>query len=98
MSKHTPGPWYTAVTVGNDIAILGQTAGNVCVIRIIYPHRSEQEQIANARLIAAAPDLLAVLQLALKEHDEYEAGQRIYDAWVEPARAAIAKAMGGCHE
>lgn len=48
------------------------------------------EAEANAQLIAAAPDLLAVLQ----ELIEIEGPQPGTAAWADKARAAIAKATG----
>lgn len=61
MSAHTPGPWR--VTAGRIIVqdagvIIGSAAGHPN--SGFYP--TEEEGVANARLIAAAPDLLAVLQ------------------------------------
>jgi hypothetical protein len=49
------------------------------------------QDFANAKLCAAAPDLLAVLQWALKNDDSAILG----DKWGNFARAAIAKATGG---
>lgn len=45
-----------------------------------------KEQETNARLIAAAPDLLAACELALESGDDYAAEQAI--------RAAVRKAKG----
>jgi len=54
-------------------------------------HEKEAEQTrANARLIAAAPDLLEALQSFPGFTDDATAG----DAWLEKMRAAIAKAIG----
>ena len=57
---------------------------------------SEAERVANARLIAAAPDLLAALRLALAR---YESAKRLHvgrfvndDADMATIRAAIARA------
>lgn len=49
----------------------------------------EAECEANARLIAAAPDLLSALEWAVNSQPEDA------DSWVTEARAAIAKAKGG---
>lgn len=63
MSKHTPGPWVTAY---DDGGITPDTAsGNRIfdIARIYWPDRlREAEYRANARLVAAAPDLLAALR------------------------------------
>lgn len=53
--------------------------------------------IKRARLIAAAPDLLAALKSMLREHDALQlAERRTGDRWPAAtlARAAIAKATG----
>jgi len=63
MTKHTPAPWryeqYKDFTdrEGGQIGISANTWGNLC---IVYQHccKDPQEGMANARLIAAAPDLL----------------------------------------
>ena len=60
--KHTPGPW-TLFNDGKCVAGPESTAGAghgvaMCSMRA----RSDEEARANARLIAAAPDLLAALK------------------------------------
>lgn len=86
-AKHTPGPWkldcYGQVTLENGHTLL--------VSGIASPMVPTAESIANARLIAAAPELLA----ALREIMEYNGGATtaLHDAYVmERAHAAIAKA------
>jgi hypothetical protein len=57
-----------------------------------FPQREWNEmQEANARLIAAAPDLLRVAELLVSWLDEEEGSHKLCDA----ARAAIAAATGG---
>ena len=58
-------------------------------IKKFGPHK--QDLIANARLIAAAPDLLEALKLAVRqnEHDMLMTGEEC-----RQCRAAIAKAEG----
>jgi hypothetical protein len=54
--KHTPGPWGVG---GNSRApTVVSNAGTICDLMNKQP---ETERVANARLIAAAPDLLAEL-------------------------------------
>lgn len=57
-AAHTPGPWWIADAVGH---VLGPDA--IKVATTYFPERSFAEHKANARLIAAAPDLLRALQL-----------------------------------
>lgn len=91
---HTPGPWFL---FGNDHCVGGPTndpeqptAGiAMCAMRL----RTPQETTANARLIAAAPDLLA----SLEEFVCYRGGANnpIEDQYVmDRAEAVIAKAKG----
>lgn len=76
--KHTPGPW--TVNGGDDVWIGNRT----CV------HIGDED---DARLIAAAPDLLEVLKSLLDMDISYRRGPVVQEA-VEKARAAIAKATG----
>jgi hypothetical protein len=105
-AKHTPGPWrvdrYGIVTGGADYC----TSVAECQVppKSKFPPseyaRLAAEQNANARLIAAAPDLLEALQLASDMlHDVANApGDPLYDPTLHKAcadaRAAIAKAEG----
>ena len=89
MSQHTPGPWTNGTLVLND--------GSVAVVnpdlrRRICRVDDDGDLEANARLIAAAPDLLA---LVLKAHKDLCGCQSFGEdcGWPD-ARAAIAKATG----
>ena len=101
MSKHTPGPWEVkpyAWQRGNVSVFapkFGRAPYGACVA---YTPCSDgvggaEGALANARLIAAAPELLE----ALKRIDEMcAAPPNFSDATMqEIARAAIAKAEGG---
>jgi hypothetical protein len=56
MSKHTPGPW-------GDVHGIIQATNNYIIARIDAPvHLHNEITEANARLIAAAPDMLAALK------------------------------------
>ena len=65
MSKHTPGPWFISETgpkwsinVGNGGASNRHIAMVSCYQEFISDHT---ENLANARLIAAAPELYRLL-------------------------------------
>lgn len=108
MSKHTPGPWNVieGVADGGGIAI-GPDLEDVGPHALVTFNGGESE--ANARLIAAAPDLLEVLQdgynrfetmryvlqaIEAAGHDlPMEYGSEIA-RWVERAAAAIARTEG----
>lgn len=100
MSKHTPGPWLTDrnnVHTG-QIATINHCLNNdwveVWTDKWAETGLGEAEQEANARLIAAAPDLLDALQGVLKI-DRGTSGRIIIEGWQEEViRAAIAKATG----
>ena len=73
MNTHTPGPWTAYNSHGGTIYRswrIGEsntTPGVTCPIATIANEdtgRTGDEQVANARLIEAAPDLLAALQEA----------------------------------
>jgi len=100
-AQHTPGPWEAVIDSQTPSWVWVAPADwhtRVCRV-VLYAYEKEEQQ-ANARLIAAAPDLLAAL----------EAGAECLVSWMEMAdpdyvrepdeqvlaamRAAIAKARG----
>ena len=91
--EHTPGPWSVSFeSVDPEWAIVATQGG-----RVVANVNADHLQDANARLIAAAPDLLeAVADLIsltrvvrLSVRLEYDQLKRI-----DRAKAAIAKAEG----
>ena len=86
MAEHTPGPWevvpglddkarvFYVRTIDNDLHYIAQIG------------RFGENAPANARLIAAAPDLLAALETAVASGKSWHG--------ISSARAAIAKAKG----
>lgn len=59
MNKHLKGPWKTSVV--DDTLIVG--AGESAIAMTLGEYSTESEAMeANARLIAAAPDLVAALE------------------------------------
>jgi hypothetical protein len=81
-STHTPGPWRTT---GVNVR-----AGDALICYAMNHHANaetpESEKLANARLIAAAPDLLLALErLAHPMADDED---------LDYARGIIAKAKG----
>jgi len=93
---HTPGPW-TLVEHDRDFFVLPDGDDNGCITEI--PNRGNgrnyDENQANARLIASAPDLLLLLKQAVARVEIANAeGNPILSAWLQDARAALAKAEG----
>lgn len=91
ISKHTPGPWMACNAGTLWDYFVWSDAADKSVCNIDYSEQSAAEVEANARLIAAAPELLAALQ-ALAEVALYRDGD--CTAQLTTARAAIAKATG----
>lgn len=81
MSKHTPGPWHFANGV--------QIRSDKHQIAKVWMMRGG-EGAANARLIAAAPDMLEVLEAVetLVTRDRHD------DINIDSLRAVIAKVRG----
>jgi hypothetical protein len=98
--NHTPGPWvvWSPNEFGNPS--IGRESGPS--LAIVFRSNHEAELEANARLIAAAPDLLAALEhaeyaltrWAMYGHSDRPPEQYRADEWARDARAAIAKAKG----
>ena len=62
MSKHTPGPWSDEkIWPTPDHLIHANVEGQPHALACAYGMRGVGEREANAKLIAAAPELLAVL-------------------------------------
>ena len=87
MSGHTPGPWRVE-EYGRYVVVRGCDGRIVHEIRIKAP-----DAPANARLIAASPELLAALIRIVDAMDARD-GDEIVPG-VDAARQAIAKATGG---
>jgi hypothetical protein len=85
MNKYTPGPWEASF--GDDGAVIS----NGCVTVANIPLDADRYS-ANARLIAAAPDLLAALELCERSLEERNTELETHAA--KKAREAIAKAKG----
>ena len=102
-TQHTPGPWSTATGRLGGLLIMG---ADDSMVTVIAPEDGAVG-VANATLIAAAPDLLAALEaltgaywdvdidrLEDESRDEYNARLDEYSAVLKAGAAAIAKARG----
>lgn len=99
MSAHTPGPWGIEQT--DDTNWIGFMRPHdrkveliVCTTARDFTLKDEarEENDANARLIAAAPELLEAAMAFIAPFDGIEV---VHDGDIAKARAAIAKATGG---
>lgn len=116
MNKHTPGPWQaptwpacTNLQIGSDDYPFMHQVGFVdgqSAIAVAYGD-GQCEAESNARLIAAAPELLEALRNLLAYADAYSDSMMVHGRGAEQlgngadavsvsgmARAAIAKATG----
>lgn len=91
MSNHTPGPWHLTDHISPHISIYagGETVDGIekptkTIVGPIYK-ASGKEFAANARLIAAAPEMLALLKNEVSTADSQ---------WDCEVRALIARVEG----
>ncbi len=82
-AKYTPGPWKAGKQLRDGSFTI--TAPAATVFRCCPFHTSERNAEANARLIAAAPELLEALQ-ALVEHGTDSPGHLAAEAAIRKAR------------
>jgi uncharacterized protein YciI len=105
--QHTPGPWFVAADPRPKathpearkfahnlyrFVATGPELDDDGTEQVVCSMMDGPEQVANAYLIAAAPELLAALEGLLA--DPY-LSHSINNDRMAPARAAIAKAKGG---
>lgn len=90
-TRYSQSPW-TLVDVGEI-----KSADGYVVVEVSGPNRLDliPQKEANARLIAAAPELLEALELMVDHHSNewLDHSQPIYNI-MKKARAVIAKAIG----
>jgi len=90
MGKHTPGPWKTVrpeSQYSNSVRVFTERSQYLATVG-----GSDQlldEIIANARLIAAAPELLEALQEVIEDGLKTN-----MESWITKAKDAIDKATG----
>ena len=89
MSKRSPGPWHTRESATHV------TVTNARGDAVFHDDKRIPGVMADARLIASAPELLEALKLALEywRHRQQRYKNRS-PVWVQAARAAITKATG----
>jgi len=95
-AKHTPGPWEAQINPRfDDIEVHsdhGVRLADVNDVNGLTFAPERPEAIANARLMAAAPDLLEALEVAIEWDSHDDMGWPAL--WLEKAETAIAKAKG----
>jgi hypothetical protein len=100
MSAHTPGPWTDESGDGSKWGVFDADGRAVALAQQIVSLRVDvyqAERTANARLIAAAPDLLAALVecvVDMQATEDFYGPHTKAQEVMAAARAAIAKAEG----
>jgi len=88
MTSHTKGPWAIhPSTFYYDVIRAGQD-------EVASYHKMLPNAEANARLIAAAPDLLEALESISRRWEESDKVNNLACNMVEDARSALAKVKG----
>lgn len=98
MSKHTPGPWRSNTAYDTKyLKVVCQGDANI-VCRVHGGGVSEETAIADARLIAVAPEMLEKLELVC-ELCNCTVGERasghLVGCWVPEINVVIRKAKTG---
>lgn len=89
---HTKGPWRTHLT--DDTLVIDADGLPVATMDGNYIDGSHAAMEANARLIAAAPDLLEAMQAILVSDRERYPQCNLLSDDLARAKAAVAKATG----
>lgn len=91
-AKHTPGPW---IVIARDSSVKVQRDNHnpICDLEADHFSAKDERTLADAHLIAAAPDLLEACHLLFRELSEF-CLERDSEA-LRAGRAAIAKAERG---
>ena len=89
MAEHSPGPWTPRYSIAGPISEVMDAEGLV-ICEMVLPVGGIPVSDSNAHFIAAAPEMLAALEMVV---------DRIYDFGTEfedlaTVKAAIAKAKG----
>lgn len=97
MSAHTKGPWTCTPRFQDKVDVIHAEpkkpgAASLTVARVVVRDSWLHEQTANARLIAASPDLLEALRDIVASADAGQAA--ILNRLVIQAKHAIARATG----
>lgn len=104
-TKHTPGPWHYEHRQGpgyEQLDVVTVTTNIPVAETFVNGHGPFEECEANARLIAAAPDLLAALRVIKAAYSKLDAaaiefgvGDNNYKHVIGVVEQAIAKAERG---
>jgi hypothetical protein len=99
-AQHAPGPWASiprGTPVGEIATVYNTPERWVSIYAPAWVNiGDEQVAMANATLIAAAPDLLEALVICESNISSLLASNhpKVFGEWLDSVRAAIAKATG----
>lgn len=93
--KHTPGPWGNHL-VDDTVVVIPRRPLPQQISVLGHSEVADEEDYANARLIAAAPDLFHRLQESMEMLERIAEGKEwgAIEDQINDNRAAIAKATG----
>lgn len=92
---HTPGPWVFAYgSVYREDTLHDESSIRIALMDRNEPHTMPTERDANARLIAAAPELLSMLRQIDLWLVAPDTSRETLTDWQRLIRAAIANAEG----
>ena len=84
MSKHSRGPWSIH---GDNKTLIGNNSGKMMLAEVFHTHvthrewcRPLSEAQANARLMAAAPDMLACIEAFCTAYAPDDGGETSWEA------------------
>lgn len=94
-NAYTLGPWY--VDSCDDDLVFSSNGLHIATVGNPEQEQPREEITANARLIAAAPELLEALEHFFNIMHDYESSRRkgYISLAFDQARAVLAKARGG---
>ena len=91
-TAHTPGPWVALHEPTLSRWRIGAGFAAADSVAVIYATKVDSVTKANARLVAAAPALLAALRGILAKHDDRDGASDLWPREAAMAREAIAAA------
>lgn len=101
MTQHTPGPW-TVLNHAHPLIVRGEDARNSQSIaygaaettQLMQTGMSVEEVMANAHLIAAAPDMLAMLEAVIQYDKTLKPDFKMSGSLILRIQTTINKARG----
>jgi len=92
MSARTPGKW-SVFCMGGSIAVVRRHAGRITDIALDVEGESKKQRKANARLMAAAPDMYEALRAVAANIDRAELNLRPTEDDIAALRAQVRAAL-----